>query len=638
MDGLRVALCQVNPTVGDVTGNARRMAAFLDAAREAGARLAVFPEMCLTGYPPEDLLLSPRFMAAAREAADWLSGKTRGLTAVFGAPLLDGQARNAAVVAHDGKNAAAYYKRLLPNYGVFDEMRYFTPGQRDMIVSLPLFQTGVSICEDIWYPDGPAAREAAAGATLVVNISASPYHHGKGAARERMLSVRAADCRSYVAYCNLCGGQDELVFDGQSLVFAPDGELVARGAAFAEDLIVADLSFSCVSRVRLFDPRDRTAFQAMASSGSIGTGGSIGTSGPMGPLGPEMVVLCDPGSGADAAAAADATGDADAAGETAQGDGCPGLPPPRRAPCAPLSPLCEVYAALVTGLGDYVRKSGFCGVLVGLSGGIDSALTAALAADALSPGQVMGVAMPTRHSSDHSLTDARALAENLGASFMVIPVDGIFQSFLDALAEPFAGRAPDVTEENLQSLARGTVLMALSNKFGRLVVTTGNKSETAVGYSTLYGDTAGGFAVLKDVPKTLVYALARWRNALPADGPEGKKALGFLGPADTEVIPQGTLCKPPSAELAPGQVDADSLPPYEVLDAIVADYVERGASLPEMIAAGGRPDVCARVVGLVEKSEYKRRQSPPGVKITPRAFGKDWRLPLAGRFSGGFQG
>lgn len=613
---MRLALCQVNPVVGDISGNVSRMAAFARQARRAGADLAVFPEMCVTGYPPEDLLLSPRFMDAARDGVSRFVAACRGMTVIFGAPLCANEAVNAAVVAHDGRIAATYSKQLLPNYGVFDEMRYFTPGTRDLIVTAPPFRIGVSICEDIWYPDGPACREAAAGATLVVNISASPYHRDKGAARERMLSVRASDCRAFVAYCNLCGGQDELVFDGQSLVFAPDGELVARGAAFAEDLILADLYAADVSRVRLADPRGRArqaAIEGMTDEVRLDQT-------PPAPDSPPV-----PGAQADAAAPQDMTGPVP--------DLVPGpVPGPRTVPAIPLSPLCEVYAALVTGLRDYVKKSGFSGVLIGLSGGIDSSLTAALAADALSPEQVVGVAMPTRHSSGHSLEDAGALAENLGLTFWTIPVDGIFQSFLDALAGPFAGRAPDVTEENLQSRARGTVLMALSNKFGRLVVTTGNKSETAVGYCTLYGDTAGGFAILKDVPKTLVYALSRWRNALAEDGPEGRAALGFLGPSGTAPIPQRVLDKPPSAELAPGQVDADSLPPYDELDAIVADYVEGGLSLSEMAARGRDPQVCARVAGLVRKSEYKRRQSPPGVKITPRAFGKDWRLPLAGRF------
>jgi NAD+ synthase (glutamine-hydrolysing) len=599
---MRLALCQVNPTVGDISGNVARMAAFVREARRAGAQVAVFPEMCVTGYPPEDLLLSPRFMDAAREGVLRLAAAARGVTVIFGAPLCDGEAANAAVVAHDGGVAAVYRKRLLPNYGVFDEVRYFAPGRRNLIVSRSGFRIGVSICEDIWYPDGPAAMEAAAGATVLVNISASPYHRDKGAARERMLSVRASDCRAYVAYCNLCGGQDELVFDGQSLVFGPDGELVARGAAFAEDMVLADLDQAAVTRVRLADPRGRDR----------GTDARAGET--------DQIALCD------------AATDDESAGDGPDEASRP-VPGPRTEPAGTLSPPAEVYAALVTGLRDYVRKSGFSGVLLGLSGGIDSSLTAALAVDALSPDQVMGVAMPTRNSSDHSIEDARSLAENLGMAFSVIPVDGIYQAFLDALAGPFAGRRPDVTEENLQSRSRGTVLMALSNKFGRLVVTTGNKSETAVGYCTLYGDTAGGFAVIKDVPKTLVYALSRWRNALSDSGPEGRTALGFLGPAGVPVIPERVLVKPPSAELAPGQVDADSLPPYDELDAILADHVERGLSLADMAALGRDPATCARVVGLVAKSEYKRRQSPPGVKITPRAFGKDWRLPLAGRVS-----
>jgi NAD+ synthase (glutamine-hydrolysing) len=605
MSRVRLALCQVNPTVGDMAGNLRRMTAFALEAERAGAAVAVFPEMAITGYPAEDLLLSSGFMARAARACRDLARIAADMVLIFGAPLCLGDAGNAAVVACRGRVAAVYRKRLLPNYGVFDEQRYFRAGERNLIFPLAGFGVGLSICEDIWYPDGPAAREAAAGATLLVNISASPYHLGKGAARERMLAVRAADARAFVAYCNLVGGQDELVFDGRSLAFSPAGELVARGASFREDLILADLDPDEVVRTRRADRRGRliTCREALAETDVV-----------------DLAAVSR-----DALVGEDPAGEDMPAGEAA-------APPdilPRTVPAAPPGYPAEVYAALVLGLRDYVRKSGFCRVLVGLSGGIDSSLTAVLAADALGPGQVTGVAMPTRYSTPHSLEDARRLAETLGAVFRVVSVDGVFQGLLDALEGVFRGREPDVTEENLQSRIRGTVLMALSNKFGDLVVTTGNKSETAVGYSTLYGDTAGGYAVIKDVPKTMVYELVRWRNGL-----SGREIadFGFLGPAG-EVVPERILTKPPSAELRPGQLDADSLPPYDVLDAVLTDYVERGLGLAEMVERGRDREIAARVIGLIDKSEYKRRQSPPGVKITPRAFGKDWRLPLAGRRS-----
>ncbi len=596
MTSLRLALCQINSMVGDIPGNLRRMRAFARKAIRAGADVAVFPEMAVTGYPPDDLLLSPRFMAAAGRACRELAREVPDITLIFGAPVCREDARNAAVVTHGGRMAAEYHKRLLPNYGVFDEYRYFRAGDRNLILRRAGFLLGVTICEDIWYPDGPAAREAAAGATLLVNISASPYHLDKGAVRERMLAVRASDSRAFVAYCNLVGGQDELVFDGRGLILSPTGEVLARGASFQEDLIMTDLDPAAVTRSRLADPRGR---QGMSQDAARETDFvDLSGEGLAVPLsagdGPEEVVRMVP----------------------------------RPAPATPPGQPAEVYAALVLGLRDYVRKSGFSRVVVGLSGGIDSSLTAVLAADALGTAQVTGVAMPTRYSSDHSLEDAARLAENLGMPFLEVSVDGVFQALLDALAGPFAGLEPDVTEENLQSRARGTVLMALSNKFSSLVITTGNKSETAVGYSTLYGDTAGGFAVLKDVPKTLVYALSRWRNVVSAAEAAG---LGLCGPAGA-VIPDRVLSKPPSAELRPGQLDADSLPPYDVLDAILAAYVECGLGLEEMVGLGHDSDTAKRVMGLVDKSEYKRRQSPPGVKITPRAFGKDWRLPLAGGF------
>lgn len=576
MNSLRLALCQINPVVGDLPGNAARILADLEKAREAGAQIVVFPEMSLTGYPPEDLLLKTDFIQAAASELTALAARTDGITAVFGTIHHDRDLFNAAVVAHDGHIAAVYHKRFLPNYGVFDENRYFRAGRRNMVFDRDGFRFGVSVCEDIWYPGGPPAEQAIEGeATLLINISASPYHMGKGAARERMLATRAADNTAFVAYCNLVGGQDELVFDGHSLVVGPKGEVLARGVQFDEDFLVVDIDSAELSRARAFDPRRRQWRPSF---------------------------------------------------ENIPGEIC--LPPlPERSaslratklPEQALGRLEEVRRALVLGTRDYVRKSGFAKVVIGLSGGVDSALTAVLAAEALGAENVTGVAMPSRYSSDHSITDAKALAENLGIGFMMVGMDQLFSAFLDALDPAFAGRESGLAEENLQPRIRGTLLMALSNKFGWLVLTTGNKSEGAVGYSTLYGDTAGGFAVIKDLPKTLVYELCRHINAL--DG--------------REIIPESVLTKPPSAELRPDQKDSDSLPPYEILDPILGEYVEGGLGPAEIVARGACRETVEAVVGLVDRNEYKRRQSPPGVKITPRAFGKDWRLPLVNRFRSG---
>ncbi len=574
MAGFRVMLCQFNPTVGDVDGNAAKVLAGLEAARRAGADLAVFPEMVLSGYPPEDLLIKPDFVAACMERARDIAGRCRGMTAVYGCPWLEGDLQNAAVVAHDGAVAAVVAKRYLPNYGVFDENRYFAAGRGSCVFDRDGFVFGVSVCEDIWYPGGPPAEQAhGGGARLLVNISASPYHRGKGASRERMLSTRASDNGAFVAYANMVGGQDELVFDGHSVVFGPDGALLARGRQFAEDTVVCDLDPGLPTRRRLLDPRCRKWEPALEAC-------------------PGRMVL-------------------------------PAVAAPARAalPVAAIPPLLcdveEVYRALVLGTGDYVRKSGFPGVAIGLSGGIDSSLTAAIAADALGPENVLGVAMPTRFSSDDSLEDAKALAEALGIEFHVVAIEEVFKSFLGALSPLFGDRPFDVAEENLQPRIRGTLLMALSNKFGRLVLTTGNKSEVGVGYSTLYGDTAGGYAVIKDVPKTLVYALSRWRNA----------------EAGRDLIPARVLVKPPTAELRPNQKDSDSLPEYDALDPVLAAYVEDGLSPSAMVAAGMDPAVVDRVTRLVDRNEYKRRQSPPGPKITTRAFGKDWRLPIVNRYA-----
>ncbi|MBC7226345.1 MAG: NAD+ synthase [Thermoflexales bacterium] len=569
---LRLALAQINVTVGDLDGNRERIRVWMERARAVGADIVVFPEMAVTGYPPEDLLLKPDFVEAAMDSLHSLASATYGLTAIVGCVYAVGDLYNAAAVFHDGRLAGLYFKQYLPNYGVFDEERYFRAGRENVVFVRNGITVGVSICEDIWYPGGPPEAQAfQAGAEVLINISASPYHMGKGRARERMLATRAADMTALVAYCNLVGGQDELVFDGQSFICGPQGEVIARGKLFEEDLVVADLDVRGVFRQRLRDPRWR---KAHLSEGE----------------GVHRIALSE-------------------------------LPVPERKPLSPphvppLEELAEVYQALVLGTRDYVHKNGFREAVIGLSGGIDSSLTATIAADALGPDNVVGVAMPTRYSSPHSLEDAEQLARNLGIRFLVVPIDALFQGFLDVLAPIFQGRAPDVTEENLQPRIRGTILMALSNKFGWLVLTTGNKSETSVGYATLYGDTAGGFAVIKDVPKTLVYALARYRNAR----------------AGWDVIPRRVLEKPPSAELRPDQRDTDSLPPYEILDPIVQAYVEESCDLQEIVRRGFDEETVRRVIRMVDRSEYKRRQSPPGVKITPRAFGKDWRLPITNRY------
>jgi NAD+ synthase (glutamine-hydrolysing) len=569
---LRLALAQINTAVGDLPGNRDKILAFVEEARRCHVDVVVFPEMAITGYPPEDLLLKPDFIEAANVSLGEVARASQGLTAIVGTVQAEGQLYNSAAVLHDGRIAAFYRKQRLPNYGVFDENRYFQPGCQQLVFQTGDCSFGVNICEDIWYPDGPPADQSFYGeAELLINISASPYHRGKGHAREQMLGTRAADMVSMVAYCNLVGGQDELAFDGQSMIFGPQGELIARGKQFEEELLVADLDLSEVFRRRLFDPRRR--------SSRNGRGIDF-----------ERVYL------------ARAT-------------------PPRRQKLAasiaqPLDEVTEVYQALVMSVRDYVCKNGFREVVLGLSGGVDSALTAVIATDALGPQNVTAVAMPTRFSSSQSLEDAESLAGNLGIRCLVIPIDATFQSFLDMLAPSFEGKPVDLTEENLQPRIRGTLLMALSNKFGYMVLTTGNKSEVGVGYSTLYGDTAGGYAVLKDVPKTLVYQLCLCRN----------------GHAGHALIPACILVKAPSAELRADQKDSDSLPEYSVLDPILQAYVENNNSPAEMALKGFDRDAVDRIVTLVDRNEYKRRQSPPGVKITPRAFGKDWRLPITNRY------
>jgi NAD+ synthase (glutamine-hydrolysing) len=572
---LRIVLAQINTTVGDLTGNRDRILARIEEARRLGADIVVFPEMCLTGYPPEDLLLKPDFIEAAWRTLHELVPASAGLTAVVGTACADGDLHNTAAVLHDGQLAGLYYKHYLPNYGVFDEDRYFEAGRQRLVFERDGVLIGVSICEDIWYPDGPPEAQALhGGAELLINISASPYTMGRGHARERMMRTRAADNTAILAYCNLVGGQDELVFDGHSLICGPQGELIARGKQFEEDMVVADLDVRQVFRWRLYDPRRRkTVGDALRDA----------------PF--ERVVLPP-------------------LAPVAGREPVPAVVTP------PLEPVAEVYQALVISTRDYVRKNWFQKVVLGLSGGVDSSLTAAIAADALGPENVVGVAMPTRYSSSDSLEDAQRLADNFGLRLLTVSIDDTFQAFLDMLAPAFEGRAPDVTEENLQPRIRGTLLMALSNKFGWLVLTTGNKSEISVGYSTLYGDTAGGFAVIKDVPKLLVYQLSRYRNEL----------------AGRDVIPQRVLDKAPTAELKPNQKDSDSLPEYPVLDPILHAYVEESCSPADIVTRGFEVAEVHRVVRLVDRNEYKRRQSPPGVKITPRAFGKDWRLPITNRY------
>jgi NAD+ synthase (glutamine-hydrolysing) len=580
---VRLALCQINATVGDIAGNSRRISAGLSAAREAGAELVLFPELSLTGYPPEDLLLKEHFLADARRELERLAEQANGLTAIVGFPERAEDVFNAAAVLSGGAVHAIYRKVYLPNYGVFDEQRYFQAGPGGAIVSLDGDVVGISICEDIWEPGPPASEEALAGATLLVNISASPYHAGKGGERERMLAQRARDNIACVAFCGLVGGQDELVFDGHSCVIDHTGTTIARAAQFSEEMLVCDVDLAAASAARLRDASHRPA--ARRHPGNVRK---------LDPLPPSE----------------------------------PSSPPPsipmRLAP--PLEPVeAEVYEALCLGLHDYVEKNNFAHVVLGLSGGIDSALVACVAADALGAARVSVTIMPSPYSSASTQQDARDLAEALGVVVFELPIAETMKAYESALAGAFAGREQDLTEENLQARIRGNLLMALSNKFGWLVLTTGNKSEMSVGYTTLYGDLAGGFAVIKDVPKTLVYRLSEWRNS-QAGADAGERA--------SAPIPASIIARAPSAELRPDQSDDDSLPVYGVLDRILEGYVELDQSREQLIAQGlPEPDV-ERAIRLVDLAEYKRRQAPPGIKISARAFGRDRRMPITNRYRG----
>jgi NAD+ synthase (glutamine-hydrolysing) len=571
MRRFRVALGQINATVGDLENNVRLIVHGIERARALGCSLVAFPELAITGYPPEDLLFKPAFIEANLRALDAVTQASRGLSVIVGFVDKRDDIFNAAAVLHDGRRAGVYHKQYLPNYGVFDENRYFQAG-----TETPVFVAGettfaVNVCEDIWYPAGPTAVQALAGAELVVNINGSPFHAGKARFREQMISTRALDDQVCVAYVNMVGGQDELVFDGASLIVNERGECVARGLAFEEDFVVADLDLEAVFRARLHDSRRR---KEKLRARDEATRVSL----------PTLPAL-----------------------------EAPPLPP--REVAAP-APVEEVFGALVLGTRDYVRKNRFKRVVIGLSGGIDSSLVAAVAVEALGRDNVAGVGMPSTFSSAGTRRDARGLAKHLGIEFLTIPITPLLNGYKRALGKAFKGLKEDVTEENIQARIRGNLLMALSNKFGWLVLTTGNKSEYSVGYTTLYGDMAGGFAVIKDVPKMLVYEVARHVNAR----------------AGRAIIPETVFTRAPSAELRPDQTDQDTLPPYPELDRILEGYVEQDEGVNDLIARGFPADTVRRVVAMVDTNEYKRRQAPIGVKITPRAFGRDWRPPIVNRF------
>ena len=570
---MRLALAQINTVVGDLDGNRGKILAGLDEAREAGADLVLFPELAVTGYPPEDLLLRPGFIRAARRSVDEVAKAARGITALVGAPHLEADLFNACFVLADGDVRGVYHKRFLPNYGVFDENRYFASGNDLMLLRFGDVVVGPTICEDIWQPGPPATTLAGAGAQLIANISASPFHVGKDREREEMLRVRARDSACFVALCNAVGGQDELVFDGHSVVIDDAGELIARAPGFEEALLVVDLDPVAAVGRRLRDVRRRSLAREHGHAPAT------------------TIELAEPHN----------------------------HEVPRHPEPAPLiGDLEQMRLALELGLRDYVEKNGFGDVVIGLSGGIDSALTAALAAEALGADRVHGVSLPSRYSSKDTRGDARRLGESLGIDFREIAIEPVVESFTGVLAETFVGREPDLTEENLQARVRGTLLMALSNKFGWLVVATGNKSELSVGYSTLYGDLAGGFALLKDVYKTDVFRLARWLNER----------------AGIELIPRTTIDRAPSAELRADQLDEDSLPPYAKLDQVLEAYVELDRSREELSEDGFDPDVVERALAMIDRAEYKRRQAPPGVKLRPKAFGRDRRTPITNRWPG----
>jgi NAD+ synthase (glutamine-hydrolysing) len=565
-------LAQINPTVGDLEGNGHLIVEWMELARDQGADIVCFPELAITGYPPEDLVLKPSFVRDNLAQLKLVARAAKGISAVVGFVDQEGDIFNSAAFLHEGEVKAVYHKVFLPNYGVFDEKRYFEPGHECPLIDWNGVRIGLSVCEDCWFPAGPMAWEAHHGAQVQININGSPYHYGKRAPREDMVRGRAVDYGCYVAWVNTVGGQDELVFDGNSVVIDPAGRVIARAGSFVRELLLCDID----TAKPIHRPIEKIRREAEGAERL------------------ELQVT-------EVAIASDTQSQA--------------KPPIKPTVVTPLDGPAEIYTAVVLATHDYIRKQGFQKVLIGMSGGVDSALTAVIACDALGPENVIGVRMPSRHTSKESLEDAGGVAENLGMQLLDFPIEPAHRGFEEILAGAFQGTEPGVAEENLQPRIRSTILHALSNKFGYIVLATGNKSEMAVGYGTLYGDIAGGYGVLKDILKTTVYELCRYRNS--------------LGPA----IPERVLTKAPTAELKPNQKDVDSLPPYEELDPILRGYIEDELSLDELVAAGNKPETVARVIKMVDRSEYKRRQSPPGVKITPRAFGRDRRMPIVNRYS-----
>ncbi|MDQ7824170.1 MAG: NAD+ synthase [Candidatus Eremiobacteraeota bacterium] len=573
MQKIRIALAQMNATVGDLDGNTVKIIENIRRARENAADIVIFPELTVCGYPPEDLLLKKEFISRNLECISRITAETSGITAIVGFVDAGEDIYNAAACLHDGACAGVVHKFFLPNYGVFDENRYFQSGTEYKVFRLGDVTFGIVVCEDIWYSGGPAQVQALLGdAQLILSINASPFYCGKWKIRERILGTRAFDGSFFLAYVNAVGGQDELIFDGQSLVFSPTGELLSRACSHQEDLLFCDIDISEAFRDRLIDPRRRKAKLELRGTGQQCVHASL-----------NMVA------------------------------------PENKPPCEaritePPGEVEEMYRSLVLGIRDYVRKNGFSTVVLGLSGGIDSALTASLAVAALGSGNVVGVSMPSPYTSQESRKDGVELAGNLGIRLIEIPIEEPFSAFKEVLSPVFKDLKENITEENVQARVRGTLLMALSNKFGWLVLTTGNKSEIACGYCTLYGDTAGGFSVLKDVYKTQVYALSEFING------------------EREIIPRRSITKAPTAELRPNQKDTDSLPPYELLDHVLHHYIEKEMSIEEMVHLGFESALVKSVVRLVDRNEYKRRQAPPGIKISEKAFGKDRRLPVTNLF------
>ena len=570
---IRVGLAQINAKVGDIEGNLNKILTYISSAKNFGVDILCFPELSVTGYPPEDLLLKPNFINDSIDTIDEIRKASGNITVIVGFPDKKEDIYNAAAIIHDKKVIDVYHKRYLPNYGVFDENRYFQSGTRAPVYKFGNLIFGVNICEDIWYPGDPTRRQALLGdAQIIVNISSSPYYASKVASRERMLMTRARDNSVNVVFCNMVGGQDELVFDGHSVVIGESGDIIARAKSFEEDLLIADINVNRVFRSRMHDPRRRKARHTLESHSE------------------KAEVIDIEGQQSKDKAKTPIKSRIEEFNNKEE----------------------EILRALVLGTKDYVTKNGFKKVAIGLSGGIDSALVAAVAVDALGNKNVIGVAMPSMYSSRGSVSDSEKLAHNLGIELVNIPINKTFSSYNEMFSDVFKGKKQDITEENLQARIRGNILMSLSNKFGWLILTTGNKSEMSVGYCTLYGDMAGGFAVIKDVPKTIVYQLSNFYN-------KSKSKV---------IIPNSILNKPPSAELRPDQLDTDSLPPYEVLDPILKAYVEDDLSTEEIVSQGYKKSLVQKIIRMVDQNEYKRRQAPPGIKITARAFGKDRRFPI----------